>query len=73
MNAALRNGVTYIKRRIIIDLSMDTEQMIRELRYLENKYKEYTYSTFETNWYCLCHDVADRLEELNEELKALKK
>ena len=62
-----------VKRRIIIDLPMDTEQMIRELRYLENKYKEYTYSTFETNWYCLCHDVADRLEELNEELKALKK
>ena len=52
---------------------MDTEQMIRELRYLENKYKEYTYGTFETNWYYLCHDVANRLEELNEELKALKK
>ena len=62
----------YIKRRIIIDLSMDTEQMIRELRYLEEKYKNCTYSTFETNWYCLCHDVANRLEELNEELKALK-
>ena len=73
MNAVLENGVMYTKRRIIIDLSMDTEQMIRELRYLENKYKDYTYSTFETNWYCLCHDVADRLEELNEELKALKK
>ena len=73
MNAAPRNGVTYIKRRIIIDLSMDTEQMIRELRYLENKYKEYTYGTFETNWHYLCHDVANRLEELNEELKALKK
>lgn len=52
---------------------MDTEQMIRELRYLEEKYKNCTYSTFETNWYCLCHDVANRLEELNEELKALKK
>ena len=51
---------------------MDTEQMIRELRYLEEKYKNRTYSTFETNWYCLCHDVANRLEELNEELKALK-
>lgn len=51
---------------------MDTEQMIRELRYLEKKYKDYTYGTFETNWYCLCHDVANRLEELNEELKALK-
>ena len=54
-------------------MHMDTEQMIRELRYVENKYKDYTYSTFETNWYCLCRDVADRLEELNEELKALKK
>lgn len=58
---------------------MDTERMISELRYLENKYKEYTYSMFETNWYYLCHDVyylchdvANRLEELNEELKALK-
>ena len=51
---------------------MDTEQMIRELRYLEEKYKNCTYSVFETNWYCLCHDVANRLEELNEELKALK-
>ena len=53
-------------------MCMDTEQMIRELRYLENKYKDRTYSTFETNWYCLCRDVADRLEELNEELKTLK-
>ena len=48
---------------------MDTEQMIRELRYLENKYKDCTYSTFETNWHCMCHDVANRLEELNDELK----
>ena len=53
-------------------IHMDTEQMIRELRCLEEKYKNRTYSTFETNWYCLCRDVADRLEELNEELKTLK-
>ena len=53
-------------------MHMDTEQMIRELRHLEERYKDRTYSTFETNWYCLCHDVADRLEELNEELKTLK-
>ena len=51
---------------------MDTEQMIRELRYLENKYKDYTYSTFETNWHCMCHDVANKLEELNNELKKYK-
>ena len=52
---------------------MDTEQMIRELRYLEDKYKDRSYSTFEVNWYCLCHDVANRLEELYEELKKYKK
>ena len=51
---------------------MDTEQMIRELRCLENKYKDCKYSTFETNWHLMCHDVANRLEELNEELKSLK-
>ena len=53
-------------------MHMDTEQMIRELRYLEERYKDRTYSTLETHWYCLCRDVADRLEELNEELKSLK-
>lgn len=52
---------------------MDTEQMIRELRYLEDKYKDRSYSTFEVNWYCMCHDVANRLEELYEELKKYKK
>ena len=52
---------------------MDTEQMIRELRYLEDKYKDRSYSTFEVNWYYMCHDVANRLEELYEELKKYKK
>ena len=52
---------------------MDTEQMIRELRYLEDKYKDRSYSTFEVNWYCVCHDVANRLEELYEELKKYKR
>ena len=52
---------------------MDTEQMIRELRYLEDKYKDRSYSTFEVNWHCMCHDVANRLEELYEELKKYKK
>ena len=51
---------------------MDTEQMIRELRYLENEYKDRKYSTFETNWHLMCHDVANRLEELNNELKKYK-
>ena len=52
---------------------MDTEQMIRELRYLEDKYKDRSYRTFEVNWHCLCHDVANRLEELYEELKKYQK
>lgn len=52
---------------------MNTEQMIRELRYLEEKYRNRSYSTFEVNWHCLCHDVANRLEELYEELEKYKK
>ena len=72
MNVVPRNGVMCTKRRIIIELSMDTEQMIRELRYLENEYKDCKYSTFETNWHLMCHDVANRLEELNNELKKYK-
>ena len=52
---------------------MDTEQMIRELRYLEDKYKDRSYGTFEVNWHCLCHHVANRLEELYEELKKYQK
>lgn len=52
---------------------MNTEQMIRELRYLEEKYRNHSYSTFEVNWHCLCHDVANRLEELYEELEKYKK
>ena len=58
---------------------MDTEQLIKELRYLEEKYENCIYGileldgvTIKTNWYRLCRDVADRLEELSEELKALK-
>lgn len=58
---------------------MDTEQMIRELRCLEEEYRNCEYgileldgTTIKTNWHHLCHDVADKLEELNEELKALK-
>ena len=58
---------------------MDTEQLIKELRYLEEKYENCMYGileldgvTIKTNWYHLCRDVADRLEELSEELKALK-
>ena len=58
---------------------MDTEQMIRELRCLEEEYRNCAYGileldgvTIKTNWHHLCHDVADKLEELNEELKALK-
>lgn len=59
---------------------MDTEQLIKELRYLEEMYENCVYGileldgiTVKTNWYRLCRDVADRLEELNEELKVLKK
>ena len=49
---------------------MNIEQMIIELRYLEEKYKNDKYNPFETNWHLLCHDVANRLEELNNELNS---
>ena len=59
---------------------MDTEQLIKELRYLEEMYENCVYGileldgiTVKTNWYRLCRDAANRLEELNEELKVLKR
>ena len=44
---------------------MDTEKMIRELRRLEKKHKDDKVGTCENNWSVMCHDVANRLEELN--------
>lgn len=38
--------------------------MIIELRALEEKHKNDFVSTCATNWSLLCHDVANRLEEL---------
>jgi hypothetical protein len=44
---------------------MNTEDMIRELRNLEEKHKNDIVYTGETNWSHLCRDVADRLEEMS--------
>lgn len=44
---------------------MTTEQMIKELRSLEEKHKDDFVPTCSTNWSLLCHDVANRLEELS--------
>lgn len=43
---------------------MDTEDMIRELRRLEEKHKNDFVGTGEVKWSILCADVARRLEEL---------
>ena len=43
---------------------MNTEDMIRELRNVEEKYKNKTYATGETNISLMCSEVADRLEAL---------
>lgn len=51
---------------------METEQMIRELRSLEEKHKNDFVGTCQTNWSLLCHDVANRLEELEKENHLLK-
>lgn len=38
--------------------------MIIELRSVAEKHKNDKLYTFDTNWYALCTDVANRLEEL---------
>lgn len=43
---------------------MDTESMIRELRVLEELHKKDFVNFGEVRWSDLCHDVANRLEEL---------
>lgn len=50
---------------------MDTETMITELRSLEEKYKDKEVYTGEVNIASLCHDVSNRLEELNNRVKSL--
>ena len=52
---------------------MDTEKMIRELRRLEEKHKNDRVDTFENNWSAMCHDVANRLEELSKHENNLTK
>ena len=46
---------------------METEDMIRELRNVEEKYKNNTYTTGETNISLMCSEVADRLDFLRRE------
>ena len=51
---------------------MNTEDMIRELKNVEEKYKNKTYDTGETNISLMCSEVADRLEVLHRENIQLK-
>lgn len=51
---------------------MSIDQMIRELRSLEEKNKDRTYSTFETKWNQVCHDTANKLEEVLTGITELK-
>ena len=51
---------------------MSIDQMIRELRSLEEKNKNHTYSTFEVKWRDVCHDTAEKLEEVVAEISKLK-
>ena len=46
---------------------MNTEDMIKELRNVEEKYKNKTYATGETNISLMCSEVADRLDLLRRE------
>lgn len=47
---------------------METIKMIKELRNLEEKHRNDRVDTFGTNWRHVCHDVANWLEELNNQL-----
>lgn len=51
---------------------METVKMIKELRRLEEKHENDRVGTFENNWSAMCHDVANRLEEQENELEKLK-
>lgn len=51
---------------------MQTEQMIKELRRLEEKHKNDNVGFGENNWSAMCHDVAKRLEEQQLEINELK-
>ena len=51
---------------------MNTEDIIRELRNVEEKYKNKTYATAETNISLMCSEVADKLEALHRENIQLK-
>ena len=51
---------------------MSIDQMIRELRSLEEKNENRTYSTFEVKWRDVCHDTAGKLEEVVTEISKLR-
>ena len=51
---------------------METKEMIKELRRLEEKHKNDKVGTCENNWSAMCHDVANRLEEQEREIAELK-
>ena len=52
---------------------MSTDDMIFELRRLYEKHKYDPVYTGETHWAWLCRDVADRLEELQNNVKRATK
>lgn len=45
---------------------MTTNEMIMELRRLEEKHKNDVVNTGANNWSRMCHDVANKLEELSD-------
>lgn len=51
---------------------MKTREMVRELRRLEELHKNDSVSTGVNNWSRMCHDVANRLEELEAKIFKLE-
>lgn len=52
---------------------METDRMIRELRRTAKKHEKDIVFTGQTNIFLMCTDVANRLEELDNENKDLKR
>lgn len=51
---------------------MNTDRMIRELRRLAKKHENDKVFTGQNNWSQMCTDVANRLEEIDNENRQLK-
>lgn len=51
---------------------MESKEMVKELRRLEEKHKNDKICTGDNNWSKMCHDVANKIEEQDETISKMK-